>query len=113
MIYQNSRTGVRIDVSALTEAERNFYRAAKQRFDRGVAWFDFDDFAFGGGSPLYQGRKSHHEVLQHPLYIVLKDMWLELGVRQGRVRAGKRARGNAKPPKSAARAARESAAPVR
>jgi hypothetical protein len=87
MIYQNPRTGIRIDLPSLNHAEQTFYRAAKQRFDDGVPWFDFDDFAFGRSSPLYRGRTSHHEVLQHPLYVALKDMWLELGVRQGRVRA--------------------------
>lgn len=87
MIYQNPRTGIRIDLATLSDEEQRFYRAAKQRFDSGIAWFDFDDFAFGRSSPLYQGRVSHHDVLQDPLYIALKDMWLELGVRQGRVRA--------------------------
>jgi len=87
MIYQNPRTGIRIDLAALSDEEQRFYRAAKERSDNGIPWFDFDDFAFGSNSPLYRGRASHHEVLQHPLYIVLKDMWLELGVRQGRVRA--------------------------
>ncbi|MFZ3210535.1 MAG: hypothetical protein WA188_03400 [Terriglobales bacterium] len=87
MIYQNPRTGISIDLTTLGDEEERFYRAAKQRFESGIAWFDFDDFAFGSNSPLYRGRASHHEVLQHPLYIVLKDMWLELGVRQGRVRA--------------------------
>jgi hypothetical protein len=86
MIYQNPRTGMRIDLLTLNDDEQKFYRAARQRFDDGVPWFDFDDFAFGSGSPLYRGRASHHEVLQHPLYIALKDMWLELGVRQGRIR---------------------------
>lgn len=88
MIYQNPRTGIRIDLSILNQEEQSFYRAAKERFDNQIAWFDFDDFAFGMGSPLYRGRASHHEVLQNPLYVALKDMWLELGVRQGRVRAG-------------------------
>jgi hypothetical protein len=86
-VYRNPRTGIRIDLAALTHEERNFYRAAKERFDSGTAWFDFDNFAFGQGSPLYRDRSSHHEVLQHPLYVALKDMWLELGVRQGRIRA--------------------------
>jgi len=39
-------------------------------------------------SPLFSKTRSHRDVLAHPLYVALKEMWLELGVKQGRVSIG-------------------------
>ena len=39
-------------------------------------------------SPLYSGRKSRLEVIEDRLYLALEDMWLQLGVQQGMVKAG-------------------------
>jgi hypothetical protein len=86
-IYQNSRTGVRIDLSGLDEHEKAFFREAEKRVRAGAPWFEFDDFAFGMSSPLYASRHTDRDVLEHPLFAALKDMWLELGVRQGRIAA--------------------------
>ncbi|MEW6368849.1 MAG: hypothetical protein AB1714_29825 [Acidobacteriota bacterium] len=91
MKYKNARTGIEVDLSRLSSEERSFYKRARERFDRGVHWLSFDDFAFGMNSPIYKGKKSHLDVLKEPLYRVLKDMWLELGVRQGKVAAAKHA----------------------
>ena len=38
-------------------------------------------------SPLYSGRKSRREVVEDPLYLALEDMWLQLGIQQGMVKA--------------------------
>jgi hypothetical protein len=69
----------------LTPEERAFLHRARARFLENTDWLEFEDFAFGGRSPLYSRSRSHQDVLSHPLYLALKDMWLDLGVRQGRI----------------------------
>lgn len=85
MIYINRRTGSNVVLSNLDARQQEFYREAAAKFRKNVDWSEFEDFAFGAGSPLYVRRTSHLDVLDHPLYRALKDMWLELGVRQGLV----------------------------
>jgi hypothetical protein len=70
----------------LTPEERAFLSRARGKFLQNVDWLAFEDFAFGSRSPLYSRTRSHQDVLTHPLYIALKGMWLQLGVRQGRVK---------------------------
>jgi len=85
MEYINLQTGLRINLGGLTEIQKRFYVQALRRFGENTNWLDFDDFAFGMRSPIYIGRRSHLEVLKHPLYLALKDMSLQLGVQQGRI----------------------------
>jgi hypothetical protein len=73
----------------LTEHERAFLKRAREKFDANVDWFEFEDFAFGMRSPIYSKQRSHPDVVEHPLYTALKAMWLDLGMRQGRVAATK------------------------
>lgn len=79
----------------LTPDEESFLHRAERKFADNADWFEFEDFAFGSRSPLYSKTRSQKDVLAHPLYVALKDMWLELGVRQGRVNdaSGRKARG--------------------
>lgn len=74
----------------LSPEERNFLREAETKYRSNTNWFEFEDFAFGMRSPLFSRRRSHLDVLRHPLYIALKEMWLDLGVRQGLVSPSKR-----------------------
>ena len=80
----------------MTHEETAFLATARKKFQQNANWFEFEDFAFGSRSPLYSKTRSHKDVLTHPLYVELKDMWLELGVRQGRVKdaSGRKARGS-------------------
>ena len=82
-------------MAQLTQEEDAFLRRARKKSAENADWFEFEDFAFGSRSPLYAKTRSHKDVLTHPLYIALKDMWLELGVRQGKVKdaSGRKARG--------------------
>lgn len=82
-------------MSSLTPEEDAFLRRARRKFAQNIDWFEFEDFAFGARSPLYSKTRSHRDVLTHPLYIALKDMWLQLGVKQGKVKdaSGRKARG--------------------
>lgn len=92
MEYVNWKTGLRIDLSGLDEREKRFYLRALKEFEKNVKWLEFDQFVLGRNSPLYDGRRSHLEVLKHPLYLALKDMWLQLGVQQGMVAETKASR---------------------
>jgi hypothetical protein len=59
MEYTNSKTKMRINLDYLSEAERNFYWKALQKFHENVNWLIFDEFAFGMKSPIYLNRSSH------------------------------------------------------
>jgi hypothetical protein len=87
MEYANPETGVAIDLASLTEEEEKFYRLALRKFQKNPPWVDFDGFAFGLRSPLYKGESSHLDVRKRPLFLALKDMSLQLGIQQGRVKA--------------------------
>ena len=91
MRYVNRRSGTEIDLAGLTEDEAKFYRRAFERFRQNFNWLAFDEFVFSPASPIYSRRRSHLDVLRDPLYLALKDMWLELGVRQGIVAGSKKA----------------------
>ncbi len=75
---------------SLSPEERVFLRQAEQKYRANANWFEFEDFAFGMRSPLFSRHRSHLDVLRHPLYRALKEMWLDLGVRQGLVSPSRR-----------------------
>ncbi len=85
MRYVNPRTGLTVALDTLTIKEKSFYRRALKEFKRNTDWFEFDKFLFSPSSVLYKGRRSHLEILRHPLFLALKDMWLQLGVQQGKI----------------------------
>jgi hypothetical protein len=89
MEYVNLESGVKINLDSLTKAEVAFYLRALKKFQQNANWLDFDDFVLGMQSPLYSGKRSHHEVLRCPLFLALKDMSLQLGIRQGMIAKSK------------------------
>ena len=97
MEYVNLETGVRVKLDGLTPEEKKFYKQALRKFQENTEWFSFDEFAFGMRSPIYKSKKSHIDVLNNDLYLVLKDISLQLGVQQGliarRTKSEKRAIG--------------------
>jgi len=90
MEYQKLESDLRINLDSLNDEEKRFYQRALKKFQQNVGWLEFDDFVLGMKSPLYSGKRSHHDVLQHPLYLALKDMSLQLGIRQGMIAKSKR-----------------------
>src|SRR5713226_9498467 len=90
MEYVNLETGVRINLDDLTPEEKTFYKQAIKKFQENTKWFSFDEFAFGMRSPIYNGRRSHIDVLKSGLYLALKDISLQLGVQQGLIRRTKK-----------------------
>jgi len=72
-----------INLETLSEKERKFYDAALEKYHKNTNWVEFDDFAFGMKSPIYENKHSHLEVLKDSLYLTLKELSMELGVRQG------------------------------
>ena len=77
------------DPKAMSEAQRAFYRDAVRLYRKGVDWFEFWNYAFGFGSPLYDGVRVRSDVLGTPLETSLRSMWLDLGVQQGMVQPEK------------------------
>jgi hypothetical protein len=90
MEYQNLESDLRINLDNLNDEEKRFYQRALKKFQQNVGWLEFDDFVLGMRSPLYSGKRSHHDVLKHPLHLALKDMSLQLGIRQGMIAKSKR-----------------------
>ena len=90
MEYVNLETGVRVNLDDLTPEEKKFYKQAIKRFRENTSWLAFDEFAFGMRSPIYNGRRSHIEVLESGLYLALKDMSLQLGVQQRLIKRTKK-----------------------
>ena len=84
------RHAVQNVTDVLNSEERDFLRQAEKRYRANVNWFEFEDFAFGMRSPLFARTRSHLDVLKHPLYVALKEMWLDLGEKQGLVASSKR-----------------------
>jgi hypothetical protein len=102
MRYHNPDSGLRIDLSNLDTERKRFYQSAIEMLDRNVDWLDFEGFAFSFGSPIFKASHDRQEVLSDPLFIVLKDIWLRLGIRQGMVAPSKE-----KPTRGKARESRE------
>jgi hypothetical protein len=73
-------------ITGLNEAEEAFLEVARRMFAENTDWFEFESFAFGMGSPLFAKPRSHMNIIEHPLYLALRDMWIELGIRQGMVK---------------------------
>src|SRR6266576_1010088 len=85
MRYLNRDSGLQIDLSHLDSERKRFYQLALGKLDENVPWLEFEDFAFSFGSPVFRASRNRREVLSDPLYVVLKDIWLRLGIRQGLV----------------------------
>lgn len=108
MKYTNAQTGLEIALKQLSRAQKEFYARALELFRCNTSWLEFEEFAFGSRSPLYESSESHVEVLKDPLYLALEDMWLELGVQQGAAkRRGKRDEGRTERGRGAAEKAAE------
>ncbi|HEY2094056.1 MAG TPA: hypothetical protein VGJ81_19470 [Thermoanaerobaculia bacterium] len=81
--YTNAHTGAEIALNELSRSQKEFYSEAFELFRRNTSWIEFEEFAFGSRSPLYENSDSHVDVLKDPLYLALEDMRLELGVQEG------------------------------
>jgi hypothetical protein len=79
----------------LTPEEEQFLGRAQAKLAEGADWLAFEDFAFGPRSPLFSKARSQQDVLKHPLYLALREMWLELGVRQGKIAPAQEGKGDA------------------
>jgi len=89
MRYHNPDSGLQIDLSGLDADGQRFYRSAIEQLHANVDWLDFEGFAFSFGSPVFNASRDRKKVLSDPLYLVLKDIWLRLGIRQGMVAPSK------------------------
>jgi hypothetical protein len=89
MRYQNPDSGLLIDLSSLDYDRKRFYHSAIEQLNANVDWLEFENFAFSFGSPIFKAVHDRQEVLTDPLFVVLKDIWLRLGIRQGMVAPSK------------------------
>jgi hypothetical protein len=89
MRYHNPDSGLRIDLTGLDADRKSFYQLAIEQLDANVDWLEFEGFAFSFGSPIFKASYDRQEVLTDPLFLVLKDIWLRLGIRQGMVAPSK------------------------
>ena len=85
MRYHNPDSGLQIDLSGIDADRQRFYRSAIEQLHANVDWLEFEGFAFSFGSPIFKAVHDRQDVLTDPLFIVLKDIWLRLGIRQGMV----------------------------
>ncbi|HEY4642953.1 MAG TPA: hypothetical protein VII75_16560, partial [Thermoanaerobaculia bacterium] len=89
MRYHNPESGLRIDLNGLDADRKRFYHLAIEQLHANVDWLEFEGFAFSFGSPIFKASHDRQEVLTDPLFLVLKDIWLRLGIRQGMVAPSK------------------------
>ena len=87
MHYINPKSGLDIDLGELSPEKARFFDAARRQFRKNASWFEFEQLIFSFTSPLYKDLKSRADVVKEPLFAALKDMWLELGIKQGFVAA--------------------------
>jgi len=72
-VYVNPYTGKRFVMNGLTSKARALYKRCLKLFLENAEWMTFDDVAFAPGNTYPE------------IYKALKDMWLQLGIQQGKV----------------------------
>lgn len=89
-MQHTTRKGQVIDLTNLAPAHLEQYREAMQLFEAGVRWTDFESWYIGKGSAVWYrdglpelGPLPNKEAAESPLFEVLMDLWLRLGVSQG------------------------------
>ena len=88
------RDGTVLELEDLTEAQRRHLAAAWAAYERGQPFNDFmNEWMHNGGPPFFEGgdvrggrRLLGAEVVAAPLWKVLQDLSLRLGVAQGQLR---------------------------
>ena len=73
MQYTNNKTGLVIELSSLSDEEKRFYQRALKRFKKNTPGWPSMTLRLAW-SAIYKRRKSHLDVLQDPLFLVLKEI---------------------------------------
>jgi len=87
MHYINPKSGLDIDLGDLSPERARLFDIARKQFQKNVSWFVFEQLIFSYTSPLFKDLKTRADVVNDPLFTALKDMWLQLGIKQGFVAA--------------------------
>jgi len=78
------------ELVGLNQKQRTYYKAAREAFEKEIpeAYF-LSDFAFYGMNHNYffEPPLPATKLLEQPLYLVVEQMWLKLGVQQGTMKA--------------------------
>jgi hypothetical protein len=83
MRYHNPDSGFSVDLGSLDDEKKRFFRVAQAQFSSNANWFEFEQLVFSYTSPVFHRSRNRADVLSDPLYHALKDMWLQLGIKQG------------------------------
>lgn len=86
--YFNPRNDFHAVLKDLPPEIEQLYDCALKRFVANSEWMLFHELVFGVASPLNAYLSSINLPLNEAIYLTFKDMWLQLGVQQGKVRAG-------------------------
>lgn len=70
----------------VSEEEKRFFLSCRKQFRNNVAFREFEEVVFDFNSPIFKTAKKRKGVLQNPLYKACKDMWLRLGIKQGKIK---------------------------
>jgi hypothetical protein len=85
MRYHNPKSDLDIDLGHLDADKRRLFETAHEKFRQNTNWFEFEQLVFAYTSPLFNRAKNRADVVSEPLFLALKDMWLQLGIDQGYV----------------------------
>src|ERR1044072_8832829 len=96
MHYHNPKSGLDLDLGHIDADKRRLFETASEMFRKNTSWFAFEQLIFSYTSPLFRKSKSRADVINEPLFLALKDMWLQLGIDQGYV-ANDRTEAKARP----------------
>lgn len=79
-----------VDLRLLNEKQKKYFHDAHAAFLRNEKCWDFDGpWFFNSRSPFHKLVKgTGREVVKHPLYKALMELWLALGVNQGEMAHG-------------------------
>lgn len=84
-----------IDARSLNDNQMAYLMKAKDAFlknpDCWSFWriFFFYGFDFGGAEEFFPEAKTNEELVHHPLYEAIEELWLALGVNQGKMKSAK------------------------
>jgi hypothetical protein len=74
-----------IDLTRLTESEKNYLKHCLAAYKEGINWNNFSNLVTGLGNPLLTatGGRITQKVWSHPLFQALRDLEDRLGIQQG------------------------------
>ena len=79
-ITRNTRV---VDLRSLNKVQKKYFMKAWDDFQSDMLCWNFEHINFS--KRLFEIVSRGEDILQHPLYLALVELWLALGVNQGEV----------------------------